>query len=77
MTALASQHHKHCIFCGKSSDLLGLEDISCRSRNNPLPEGTCGGKPHVYLTDDPPPQRPKEPGEEADPLREQLEGWNV
>ena len=37
--------HKHCVFCGESSD--SGENI-CYSHLNPLPVDTVGNKPHGF-----------------------------
>jgi hypothetical protein len=42
--------HKHCVFCGKSSDYTGDMGI-CRSPLNCTPVDTVGNKHHVYPTD--------------------------
>lgn len=39
--------HRHCIFCGQSSD---VENFNCQSRNNYLKPDTVGNKPHAYLS---------------------------
>lgn len=37
--------HKHCIFCGRSSD---SKEVVCDSQLNPLQPDTVGNKPHAY-----------------------------
>jgi hypothetical protein len=41
--------HRHCIFCGISSDAGGMVGAICMSKNNTAPVNTVGDKPHVYL----------------------------
>lgn len=43
--------HKHCIYCGVSSDAGGLVGAICLSKNNPLPLNTVGDRPHAYPVD--------------------------
>jgi hypothetical protein len=42
--------HKHCVFCGKSSDDTSDMGI-CRSSLNCTPADTVGNKHHAYLMD--------------------------
>lgn len=43
--------HKHCVFCGVSSDAGGLVGAICMSKNNTLPPNTAGDRPHGYPVD--------------------------
>lgn len=41
-------NHKHCVFCGQSSDVGMLE---CHAQGNYLAMDTVGNKPHAYPAD--------------------------
>lgn len=40
--------HKHCVFCGVSSQAGGMVGAICPSKNNTLEPNTLGDRPHAY-----------------------------
>ena len=45
---MTTSNHKHCVFCGESSD---SGSTICLSPLNPLPPDTVGNKYHGFPTD--------------------------
>jgi hypothetical protein len=46
-------NHKHCVFCGTSSEAGGLVGAICVASDNPITPDTVGNRPHAFLADNP------------------------